>query len=69
MDSMSIAIDWDQTAKPLYTIQPTTLYMRREEQHKCIQCNATLPWRYKGRQKIYCSDTCRKEYTKNKKKD
>ena len=42
--------------------------MRREEQHKCIQCNATLPWRYKGRQKIYCSDTCRKEYTKNKKK-
>jgi len=42
--------------------------MRREEQHKCIMCDATLPWRYKGRQKIYCSDTCRKEYTKNKKR-
>ena len=41
--------------------------MRREEQKKCIQCGATLPWRYKGRQKIYCSDTCRKEYTKVKK--
>jgi endogenous inhibitor of DNA gyrase (YacG/DUF329 family) len=43
--------------------------MKREEQHKCIQCGATLPWRYKGRQKIYCSDICRKTYTKNKKKD
>ena len=36
--------------------------MRNDEPHKCIKSGATLPYRYKGRQKIYCSDICRKSY-------
>ena len=42
--------------------------MRRDEIHKCIECNAVLPFRYKGRQRIYCSNTCRKNYTSKNKK-
>jgi len=38
--------------------------MRKEEPKKCIECGTILPFRYKGRQKIYCSDFCRKNYTK-----
>ena len=41
--------------------------MRNDEQKKCIECGASLPWRYKGRQKIYCSDFCRKSYNQRKK--
>ncbi|MBC8429813.1 MAG: hypothetical protein H8D92_00290 [Pelagibacteraceae bacterium] len=37
--------------------------MRRDEPKHCIECNATLPWRYKGRQRIYCGNECRKLYT------
>jgi endogenous inhibitor of DNA gyrase (YacG/DUF329 family) len=37
--------------------------MRRDDPKHCIECNATLPWRYKGRQRIYCSNECRKAYT------
>ena len=36
--------------------------MRKDEPKKCINCGETLPYRYKGRQKIYCSDMCRKSY-------
>ena len=41
--------------------------MRKDEPKKCIVCEATLPWRYKGRQKIYCSDECRKKFNKERK--
>jgi len=27
------------------------------------ECGAVLPPRYKGRQRIYCGNTCRKNYT------
>lgn len=40
--------------------------MRNDEPKKCIECNSSLPYRYKGRQKIYCSDVCRKTYNKKK---
>lgn len=43
--------------------------MRNDEPKKCIECNATLPYRYKGRQKIYCSDFCRKSYNKRKEQE
>ena len=43
--------------------------MRKDEPFKCIECGATLPWRYKGRQRIYCSNEFRKIYTAKKKKD
>ena len=43
--------------------------MRRDEPFKCIECGATLPWRYKGRERIYCSNDCRKVYTTKNKKD
>lgn len=36
--------------------------MRREEVHKCVECGTILPPRYKGRQRIYCSNECRKTY-------
>ncbi len=39
--------------------------MRRDERKKCIQCGEDLPYRYKGRQKIYCSDLCRKNYRRS----
>lgn len=42
---------------------------RRSEDKYCINCNSTLPDRYKGRQRIYCSSMCRKIYTANKPKD
>jgi len=29
----------------------------------CIECNSELPSRYKGRQRIYCGNLCRKAYT------
>ena len=41
--------------------------MRRDVVHKCIECGAVLPFRYKGRQRIYCGNTCRKNYTSRKK--
>jgi hypothetical protein len=41
--------------------------VRRDTDHYCIECKAILPWRYKGRQRIYCSTACRNEYTKRKK--
>ena len=41
--------------------------MRKDDTHYCIECCVTLPWRYKGRQRIYCSQTCRKSYTEKKK--
>jgi len=40
---------------------------RRSEEKHCINCGTTLPYRYKGRQRIYCGPTCRKIYTNNKK--
>jgi len=40
--------------------------MRKDEPKKCVECEAALPYRYKGRQKIYCSDFCRKNYNKRK---
>lgn len=44
--------------------------MRKDDVHKCIECGAILPWRYKGRQRIYCSSSCRKSYwDKKEKKD
>lgn len=44
--------------------------MRKDDTHYCIECNAVLPWRYKGRQRIYCSTMCRKLYcAKNKEKE
>jgi len=39
---------------------------RRSETKHCINCGMTLPDRYKGRQRIYCSAMCRKTYTANK---
>mgnify|MGYP003726534407 CR=1 FL=1 len=41
--------------------------MRKDDTHYCIECGVTLPWRYKGRQRIYCSQTCRKAFTEKKK--
>ena len=41
--------------------------MKRDVVHKCIECGAVLPYRYKGRQRIYCGNTCRKNYTSRKK--
>ena len=41
--------------------------MRKDDTHYCIECGSTLPWRYKGRQRIYCSQMCRKLYTEKKK--
>ena len=38
--------------------------MRKDEPKKCIHCGTSLPYRYKGRQRIYCSDLCRKSYKK-----
>ncbi len=43
--------------------------MRKDDTHYCIECNAVLPWRYKGRQRIYCSPSCRKIYTEKKKQE
>lgn len=44
--------------------------MRKQDVFRCIECNTQLPWRYKGRQRIYCSPNCRKIYTnKHPKKD
>ncbi len=43
--------------------------MRKDDTHYCIECNAVLPWRYKGRQRIYCSPMCRKIYTDKKKEE
>ena len=43
--------------------------MRKDDTHYCIECNAVLPWRYKGRQRIYCSPSCRKIYTERKKQE
>jgi endogenous inhibitor of DNA gyrase (YacG/DUF329 family) len=40
--------------------------MRKDDTHYCIECGATLPWRYKGRQRIYCSQECRKIFTEKK---
>jgi len=37
--------------------------LRKDDTHYCIECGTTLPWRYKGRQRIYCSPACRKLYT------
>jgi len=42
--------------------------MRKDDTFYCIECGATLPWRYKGRQRIYCSQNCRKKYTEKNKK-
>ena len=39
---------------------------RRTEIKYCINCGTTLPDRYKGRQRIYCGNLCRKIYTANK---
>jgi len=39
---------------------------RRTEDKHCINCGTTLPDRYKGRQRIYCGNLCRKTYTANK---
>lgn len=39
---------------------------RRSETKHCINCNMTLPDRYKGRQRIYCSPLCRKEWASKK---
>ena len=39
--------------------------MRKDEPKKCIHCGTSLPYRYKGRQRIYCSDLCRKSYKKD----
>lgn len=41
--------------------------MRKDDTFYCIECNTQLPWRYKGRQKVYCSQGCRKAYTKKNK--
>ena len=41
--------------------------MKRDVVHKCIECGAVLPYRHKGRQRIYCGNTCRKNYTSRKK--
>lgn len=40
--------------------------MARQENTTCINCGNTLPDRYKGRARIYCSPNCRKEYIKKK---
>lgn len=37
--------------------------MKHRVEHHCIECGATLPDRYKGRQRIYCGSICRKIYT------
>jgi len=37
--------------------------MRRADIHYCIECGSILPDRYKGRQKKYCNNNCRKVYT------
>ena len=42
--------------------------MRKDDTHYCIECGATLPWRYKGRQRVYCSANCRKAYWEKDKK-
>ena len=42
---------------------------RRDSTHYCIECKSTLPWRYKGRQRIYCGNICRNIYTTRKKKE
>lgn len=39
---------------------------RRTESKYCINCGMTLPERYKGRQRIYCGQLCRKIYTSEK---
>tara|TARA_B110000014_G_C20116158_1_gene589600 strand:+ start:2424 stop:2555 length:132 start_codon:yes stop_codon:yes gene_type:complete len=43
--------------------------MRKDDTHKCVECGSILPWRYKGRQRIYCSPSCRKAYWDKKEKD
>ena len=40
--------------------------MRKDDTHYCIECGAPLPGRYKGRQRIYCSQECRKIFTEKK---
>ena len=40
--------------------------MRRDKIFKCVECGTILPPRYKGRQRIYCGNTCRKNYTSNR---
>jgi hypothetical protein len=42
---------------------------RRSEVKHCINCNMTLPDRYKGRQRIYCSPLCRKVWTSKPKEE
>lgn len=40
--------------------------MHNKNSHYCINCDAELPDRYKGRQRIYCCNQCRKAYTARK---
>lgn len=41
--------------------------MRKDNTHFCVECGGQLPWRYKGRQKIYCGQTCRKNFANKQK--
>ncbi len=43
--------------------------MKNSEPKLCINCGTQLPWRYKGRQRIYCGDTCRNIFKEAKEKD
>jgi len=37
---------------------------KRNEVYRCrlSECNRELPYRYKGRQRIFCNADCRKKY-------
>ena len=39
---------------------------RRTEERYCVNCGVVLQDRYKGRERKYCNQYCRKIYTSNK---